>query len=249
MLALRASMDAQRSVRRLDKFFGRDPVPATSRSWYTGILGERAVAEQLRALPQGWLVLHSVPVGDKGSDIDHVLVSPTGRVLTINTKNSPGGRVWVSPKAILVNGQRYPYLRNSQHEAARAAKVITAATGGLVDTLAVIVVVGASLTHRGQPDNVAVVTLPQLVRFLTSRLAPSRSNVSAETIRHVVSQPGTWTNVVAPTETSTDHLLWFLDLLQHVHVAHRRRVRWALATVVMCIAAPVALGAQVLSHF
>lgn len=65
------------------RFFGLHPVPDSCRSWYTGTIGELAVARALGTLPAGWLVLHSVPVGNRGSDIDHVVVAPDGRVITI----------------------------------------------------------------------------------------------------------------------------------------------------------------------
>ncbi|MCM6764570.1 NERD domain-containing protein, partial [Rathayibacter sp. ZW T2_19] len=95
MQALREAMAPEQPQTLAARLFGASPIPTSARSWYTGLLGELAVADQLRTLPEGWLVLHSVPVGDRGSDIDHVLVSPSGRVLTMNTKHSPGGRVWV----------------------------------------------------------------------------------------------------------------------------------------------------------
>jgi hypothetical protein len=243
MVALRSSMSPELPANRLHRIFGRNPIPAQSRSWYVGILGEQMVARQLRTLPEDWLVLHSVPVGTKGSDIDHVVVSPSGRVLTLNTKHSPGGKVWVSPKSILVNGQRRTYLRNSQHEASRAARLVAAATGGHVDTLAVIVVVGASLTHKGEPDNVAVVTVKQLVHFLTSRLAQARSDVAAETIRCAVSQPQTWVTKPEPGGTSVDLNLWFLDLKSRARLARRRRRQWIVGAFAIATGGTFSLGA------
>ncbi|OOB90147.1 nuclease-related domain-containing protein [Rathayibacter sp. VKM Ac-2630] len=192
MQALRDAMSPEQPQTSAARLFGASPIPTTARSWYTGLLGELAVADELRSLPEGWLVLHSVPVGDRGSDIDHVLVSPAGRVLTVNTKHSPGGRVWVSPKAFLVNGQRRPYLRNSGHEASRAARLLSTATGGSVDVLAVIVVVGAKLTRKGTPEGVAVITLRELSAFL-ARNAPrptARSRPSSCATRSSSRGPG-----------------------------------------------------------
>jgi hypothetical protein len=224
------------------RLFGRHPIPSSARSWYVGLLGEQAVAERLRRLPEGWLVLHSVPVGDRGSDIDHVLVSPSGRVLTVNTKHSPGGKVWVSPKAFLVNGQRQPYLRNASHEAVRAAKLLSAATGGTVDALAVIVVVGATLSHKGEPKDVAIVTLEQLVRFLTRTVSPSRGSVSTELVRHAALQPRTWAPRQPQSAPTTAHIEWFTGLRERVRVAARRRTAWVLGSVVVALGIPVAAG-------
>ncbi|ROS52457.1 nuclease-related domain-containing protein [Frigoribacterium sp. PhB118] len=239
---LMEAVGPERSASFAARLFGRNPIPSSARSWYVGLLGELAVAERLRALPGDWLVLHSVPVGDRGSDIDHVLVSPSGRVLTLNTKHSPGGKVWVSPIAFLVNGQRQPYLRNSSHEAARAAKLLSTSTGGTVDALAVIVVVGATLSHNGEPRDVAVVTLNHLVRFLTRTVSPSRGSVSTELVRHAALQPRTWVPRQPESAPTTAHIEWFTGLRERVRVAARRRTAWVLGSVVVVLGIPVADG-------
>jgi hypothetical protein len=218
-----------------DRLFGRHPVPSAARSWYIGLQGEREVAQRLSSLPDGWLVVHSVPVGERGSDIDHVLVSPSGRVLTLNTKHSPRGKVWVSPKTIYVNGHRQPYLRNSIHEAARAAKLLTVATGEIVDTLAVIVVVGAKLTRKGEPDGVAVVTIDQLIRFLTHTAGTSQHHVSVESVQHAVLQPKTWALTPPAVSGSKSNEEWFTHLSVRIRAAARRRGLWGL-TIVCAIA-------------
>ncbi|MBF4563125.1 NERD domain-containing protein [Microbacterium sp. VKM Ac-2870] len=78
---------------------GRSPLSEDSRSWYLGTLGELDVATRLAALEDdSWTVLHSVPVGTRGSDIDHVIVSAAG-VFTVNTKFHERARVWVGGSA------------------------------------------------------------------------------------------------------------------------------------------------------
>ncbi|RPE78086.1 MULTISPECIES: nuclease-related domain-containing protein [unclassified Frondihabitans] len=242
MAALRDAVGPEGPTSFASRLFGHSPIPSTARSWYVGLLGEQAVAERLRRLPEGWLVLHSVPVGDRGSDIDHVLVSPSGRVLTLNTKHSPGGKVWVSPKAFLVNGQRQPYLRNSSHEAARAAKLLSAATGETVDALAVIVVVGATVTNKGEPKDVAVVTIDQLLRFLTRALAASRGSVPADAVRHAALQPGTWARSQPLRTPSTNHIEWFTGLRDRERQAARRRKAWVLGSLAVIVGLPAAAG-------
>ncbi|MFC6935699.1 nuclease-related domain-containing protein [Actinomadura yumaensis] len=94
-----------------------------------GAKGERAIGGRLDkwARAQGWHVLHAVPVGRNGADIDHVLIGPFG-VVTVNTKRTRG-KVWAAEQALLVNGVRTDYLRNSRHEVARARKLLDAAYG------------------------------------------------------------------------------------------------------------------------
>jgi hypothetical protein len=99
------------------------------RAFRIGAKGEEAVGSRLERLTNdGWRVLHSVPVGTRGSDIDHVLIGPGG-VYTINTKHHPGGKVWVGERAILVNGHKTDYLRNSRHEAECARKILLRQNG------------------------------------------------------------------------------------------------------------------------
>jgi len=61
-------------------------------------------------LPSTAGVLHAVPIGGRGSDIDHVLIGPGG-VFVLNTKTHPGGKIWAGRNAIRVNGFAVPYLR------------------------------------------------------------------------------------------------------------------------------------------
>lgn len=99
------------------------------RAWRKGAEGEESVGTKLdRLIEDGWFVLHSIPVGNKGSDIDHVVIGHGG-VYTLNTKNHPGKKIWVSPNQIRVDGFVHPYLRNSRHEAERACRLLSQAVG------------------------------------------------------------------------------------------------------------------------
>jgi hypothetical protein len=91
------------------------------RAWRIGADGEQAVAAQLTRLGPSWRVLHAVRVGDHGSDIDHVVIGPAG-VFTVNAKHHPNTSIWVGGDTFMVNSQRVPYVRNSRHEARRAAR-------------------------------------------------------------------------------------------------------------------------------
>ncbi|HEX2027330.1 MAG TPA: nuclease-related domain-containing protein, partial [Nitriliruptorales bacterium] len=82
------------------------------RAWRIGAVGEEKVAARLDRLSDEWKVLHALPVGTQGSDIDHLVVGPGG-VFTVNAKHHPDARIWVGGDAFLVNGSRQPYVRNS----------------------------------------------------------------------------------------------------------------------------------------
>ncbi len=101
-----------------------------------------------------------MPVGTRGSDIDHVLIGPGG-VYTVNTKKHPGKKVWVGGDTIMISGQRVPYVRNSEFEAERAERLLTKAVGFPVAVRPVIVFLTGTLI----PD-VTVKTPPQRVIIL-----------------------------------------------------------------------------------
>jgi hypothetical protein len=138
-------------------------VQADDRAWAIGAAGEAATARHLRRLtspwtarllgrPVQWRVLHAVPVGDRGADIDHVLIGPSG-VYTINTKNHGQGRVWAGDHTVTVNGSPTDYITKSRHEARRAGRLLTAAAGWPVPVTAVLAVHAARLDHAARSSS------------------------------------------------------------------------------------------------
>ncbi|BAS12418.1 conserved hypothetical protein [Arthrobacter sp. Hiyo8] len=188
LLAVR-ERDAPRS--RLGRVFGLDPLTADSRPWYTGAVGELAVARVLARLGPEWTVLHAVPVGAGTSDIDHVLIGPAG-VYTVNTKNHSNQRIWVAGRTLMVAGTRQRYLPNAMHEAARAAKLLSAAAGLAVEVTGVLVFVEPKgITVRERPESITVLSDGQLLRWLNRR----RPVLTPEQIARIVAVaalPGTW---------------------------------------------------------
>jgi hypothetical protein len=130
-------------------------------------------------------VVHAVRVGDRGSDIDHVVVGPAG-VFTLNTKNHLGSRVWVSEQTFLVNGRKTEYLRNSRFEGKRASRLLTAACGFDVRVEPIIVVMADNLTIKGQPSDVHVVGRKKIATWLMARPAtqtPERLEIIFSQVR------------------------------------------------------------------
>jgi hypothetical protein len=169
--AAREQAVAYREAAPIKTFVGRVlGVRNDERAWRIGAKGEEKVAARLDRLPEGWHVLHAVPVGSRGADIDHVVMGPAG-VFTVNAKHHPDAKVWVGGNTVMVNGHRQPYVRNSRHEAQRAARLLSAAVDFDVPVMGVIAVVGAhkGFTVKSQPDDVHVTTRKQLARWLEHR--------------------------------------------------------------------------------
>ena len=185
-----AHANGQRPTLLRRMFLGK----AAYSSWELGSIGEERVAgklAQLTAKDPRWSVVHSIPVGTRGSDIDHIVVGPGG-VFTINSKHHDGANVWVRGDTVLINGQYHPYVRNARHEAARAAQLLTAACGFPVDVQGLVVVVRAeNWTVREQPADVRVVPRMQVSRYLRKRpeVLPHDQRL---TIADAVRRESTW---------------------------------------------------------
>lgn len=163
------------------------------RAWRIGADAEETVGAELEKLTRhGWYVLHSVPVGEKGSDIDHVLIGPGG-VITVNSKHHPDAKVWVVSKQVRVNNAAVPYLRNSRFEAERASRLLTAAAGFPVHAMGCLVfrLREGSLKVKEEPGDVLVYRATEAYPALlgwTGVLEPDQ----VETIYEAARRRSTW---------------------------------------------------------
>jgi hypothetical protein len=169
-------------------------VKTDERSWRIGADAEDEVGRRISGLGPEWRVLHAVPVGHRGSDIDHVVIGPAG-VFTLNTKHHPDASIWIRGDNFKVNGQNQRYVRNSRHEAQRAAKLLSAKALFDVDVTALIVVMGArgGFTVKEQPrDGRVVVVTRKAVAAHLQALPPQLGIPLIERIFEVARHLATW---------------------------------------------------------
>jgi Nuclease-related domain len=208
-------------------FFGASPLAQNARSWYLGALGEIVVAEKLERLGDGWRVINAVPVGAGGSDIDHVVIGPAG-VFTLNTKAHASKKVWAAGHALRINGFRQDYIRNSEHEAARASKLLTSAVGRPIVVTPLIVMVGISELNYGVKRPVVdVVTSRGIVRNLKRRrsvLTPAE----VDEVAGVAGRRGTWHRDAVVLDDTQRHVQRFERLRHEVDAAAHRRKAWSV---------------------
>jgi hypothetical protein len=229
----------------LAKLVGISPLLDDARPWYWGALGEIAVGRLLAKLPEGWHVLHAVPVGKGSSDIDHVVIGPGG-VFTINTKNHSDQKVWVAGRTFMVNGQKQDHIRNAEHEADRAARLLSAAADAQVEVTPVVAVVEPqSMTVRENPAKVVVVTAAQLVRWLKKRpqvLTPDQ----VAWLARAADLPAAWH--VAPAEPAPAPVLSsaFSSLDKQVRSARSVRRIWGAGLAGGGAVAALAVGPELL---
>ncbi|WP_203137365.1 nuclease-related domain-containing protein [Microbacterium sp. JZ31] len=227
----------------LGRILGVSPLNDESRPWYLGALGEREVARRLEELGPEWLVLHAVPVGERGSDIDHLVVSAAG-VFTINSKFHEDARVWVGSRRLLVNGQKQDHLRNSRFEARRVARIL--ADLGSVPVSSVLAIVGArEITIREQPADVAVIKATRLTKWLRRR-PPVLDALTLESVRAAVTDPARWGTPPPFDPTASER---FAALQREVKGAKLVRMAWGTALLVGLVGFGVAQGIPLFASY
>ena len=230
---------------RLARAIGNSPLHPDARSWYSGALGEIVVANVLAQLEPEWTVLHAVPIGSGGADIDHVIIGQGG-IFTINTKNHSGKKIWIGGSTFLVNGFKQEHMRNSAHEAERTARLLSAVTGRPVTVTPLIVVVNpASITTGRKRPRVTVLSSNTLKRWLLKRPRVLSDRAVAH-FSMFAEERSTWQTEPLAIEDTTDPVARFEQLRVTVDAARQRARLWLLALGVGAILiAPVAI-AQIL---
>jgi len=210
---------------RFAKFWGFSPLAADSVAWYRGAQGEVFVGKVLGQLPPEWTVFHALPVGKAGADIDHLVLGPGG-IFAINTKHHGGKRIWVAEKGFMVSGQKQPYIRNSEFEAARVTKILHERMPHLPLARAVLALVRpGSITIKKKPATVKVLDAVTLRRWLLKQPQVLTETHLVE-LATFVDSPSTWSATTsAPTP---DLMARFAELDRHVRSARLTRVAWTL---------------------
>jgi hypothetical protein len=208
------------------RLVGHSPLGAESQPWYRGALGEIAVGGILATLSAEWSVFHALPVGSKGSDIDHLVIGPGG-VFTINTKNHSGKSVWVAGQTLMVSGQKQKHIRNADFEATRVTKILRERMPLLPHAQPVLAILEPkSLTVKAKPEHTTVLSAARLRRWLAKRPAVLSAEQLA-VLAVVVDDPATWAApLFAPAEDAGRR---FAEL--HAAVRGARRRRTAIATL------------------
>jgi hypothetical protein len=159
-------------------------------AWTKGGKGEELVGKRLAKLGPEWRVIHSIPVGTKGTDIDHLVIGPGG-VFSLNAKNHRGKRVWVNTEVVKVNGQNQKYIQISEHEAQKVSRKLSAACGFAVAVTGVVVVVADSFKVAGTPTRARVVGRKDIAYWL--RKQPKVLDAAAvDSIYAMARRSATW---------------------------------------------------------
>jgi hypothetical protein len=220
------------------RFWGVDPLAPAAHSWFKGVRGEQRIGRELELLGPEFTVLHAVPIGRGGADVDHIVVGPTG-VFSINSKNHSGQRVFVGGGSFIIGSQRTPHIRNSLSEGKRATKLLSDAASCPILVQPLLVVI-ADQVKRGSTASSVVVLTPGAVRRWILDLPRVHS---AEAVRHlsmVAEDRATW-HADAAVLTDTLRITQQFDRLEReVSAARQRRRMMASAILLTAIGLPVA---------
>ncbi len=168
-------------------------VHTNERAWRMGEKGEMLVAKKLAELGNRWHVLHSIPIGDKGSDIDHLVIGPGG-VFSLNTKHHKNASIRVAGEKFMVNRRGQPYIRNSRFEAERVTRLLGTACDLEINVRGVVVVVNArQFEVREAPGDVHVVNRSRLREWFVAQPLTLNETL-VERIFAVARCSSTWTS-------------------------------------------------------
>lgn len=110
-------------------------------------------AERPKTSDFSWTILHAVPVGENGSDIDYVVIGPA--VSSRSIRSTPDATIGSAAARPRWDGDRVAYVRNSKFEAKRTSKFLTTALGGVpgltTGLIAVMALARASRSRASRP--------------------------------------------------------------------------------------------------
>jgi hypothetical protein len=212
---------------RLARIFGAHALTPEARSWYVEAIGERTTSRMLEALGPEFVVLHSVPVIDHDTDIDHIVIGPMG-VVTVNTKRLREAKVWVAGDTVLVGGFRAGYVEAARAETERVREVLASLTLPVTPIRSVVAIVDASqVTVRESPADVDVMDARRLLwklRRMPAVIGPD----AVWAIAGALGSAATWSDTV-PSSSPDDVVGRFDALHREVRVARAARLGWAAA--------------------
>lgn len=217
------------------RFFGRSPIPSDLRSEYRIACGEITVADALSQLGDDWVVLHGIRVGNGVTDpdyIDHIVIGPAG-VFTISIRQGRPGAVWIDGGVVVVDGERMPYIRDSEFEAVRAAQLISDSVGSRVEVMPCLVLVSPkSLTVAKPPHRVAVLT-PRDIRPWLKGFSRVLSEDRLAVIKDAVLAQANWYDIRTPPAGLGSYLDRFRRFQTAVNQARHLRLTWLTGTIVL----------------
>ena len=116
--------------------------------------GERSAGLVIGRLPGGWHVFRDVPVGERGANINHVVVGPAG-TFTLHSKDLTG-KVWVGARSIRHNGHPTNFLSKAACDANHVSELLSSTVGRPIEVRGVLAILADEWTIDEEPADVHV---------------------------------------------------------------------------------------------
>lgn len=171
---------------RVDRLLGRR---SDELAWRKRALGERVNGSWLGRLPEGWFAFHDIPVGEGGTNVDHVVVGPGG-VFTVNTKHLAGA-IRVTARTITHEGHRTDYLPEATAEARTASRLLSAAIGRPIDVRPILAILADEWTITTEPADV-IVRGPRSAKNVMLAQPPVLRPSDVIVVAAAAAKPATW---------------------------------------------------------
>jgi hypothetical protein len=167
-------------------------VSPSLRAEHAALRQEQRIDNELNDLPAGWLVLPPSEISALDGLIDNVeyVVIGPGGVFMIRIEHQLDANVWVSERAMTINGRTSNDLSEGRFEARRAGGRLTDVCGFDVTVQSVLVLIGATVHTVSRPAEVHVRSQHDLRDWLC--VQPVRLGAEAiVAINQFVSRPET----------------------------------------------------------
>ncbi|WP_146071120.1 nuclease-related domain-containing protein [Cryobacterium sp. Y57] len=152
--------------RALERLVGRSPLGADSVRCLDAARAEIAVGLALAELPRDWIVFHSLPVGDSGADVDHLVIGPGG-VFALHSDRQARKSVLVAGRSVLVGARKIPYIREAEFEAVSLTALLSQRMPSTASVRGVVVLVDTKrVTVQTQPSRVKIIKVTDLCTWL-----------------------------------------------------------------------------------
>jgi hypothetical protein len=147
------------------------------------------VAKILEGLGADCVVIHDQAIGRRDVRVDHIVVGSFG-VLCLTGRHHRGPMT-VTEKECLTNGGRIDVVSEARGQASAVGTRLKSATGLDCAPIAAVVMIGAQLAVRGQPEGVTILTDDALALWLRS-LPRTLNGVQQREFSNALTDPSTW---------------------------------------------------------
>lgn len=218
-------------------FLGAHIISPEGKIWYKGIKGERQMSRRLHQLREkGYLVLHAVPMVNQEKDVDHLVVSPTGAVYSIDSQNLWKKTVWVSGARFHITGNNQELIFENEKRARLIADRLEDLTEDPTVTPIISVINASKVTVAKQPSIVRVIEgndiAVQIHKTEQMRVAKHESNTFS---REALIDPRFWLDYSYVPYPQNELLTWYKTIERRQHAANQNRTIFALSTIIVAL--------------